>query len=79
MGRSSSPGWARCSNIGDDGMGVEKGRAAIHDSIWPAAGSCVFTSGLRNPCGLAWEPQTGALGRWSTSATDWVTRRRPTI
>ncbi len=30
-------------------------------SIWPAAASRIFAGGLRNPVGLAWEPQTGVL------------------
>ena len=30
-------------------------------SIWRAARARIFASGLRNPVGLAWEPQTGVL------------------
>lgn len=49
------------SNAGEAGMDQERDRAAILE-VDPAAGSYhVFASGLRNPNGLAWEPQTGAL------------------
>lgn len=49
------------SNIGDDGMKVEEGRAAIYELNPNGSGLRIFASGLRNPVGLAWEPQTGAL------------------
>ncbi|MGK2900332.1 MAG: PQQ-dependent sugar dehydrogenase [Burkholderiaceae bacterium] len=49
------------SNVGENGVAAEEGRAAIWQ-IDPATGSHrVFASGLRNPNGLAWEPTTGAL------------------
>ncbi|MBU8977038.1 sorbosone dehydrogenase family protein [Lysobacter sp. MMG2] len=49
------------SNIADNGMEAEIDRAAVL-VIDPATGSRrVFASGLRNPVGLAWEPNTGAL------------------
>jgi glucose/arabinose dehydrogenase len=49
------------SNIGENGMAAEEGRAAIWE-VDPKAGTKrLFASGLRNPNGLAWEPQTGAL------------------
>ena len=49
------------SNIGENGMAAEEGRAAIWE-IDPKAGTKrLFAAGLRNPNGLAWEPQTGAL------------------
>jgi glucose/arabinose dehydrogenase len=49
------------SNIGENGMAVEEGRAAIWE-VDPKAGTKrLFATGLRNPNGLAWEPQTGAL------------------
>jgi glucose/arabinose dehydrogenase len=54
-------GVGSLSNIGEGGMEVEQGRAAIYE-VDPAAGtSRIFASGLRNPVGLAWEPATGAL------------------
>ena len=52
------------SNVAENGMEAEEMRAAILE-IDPATGAKrVFASGLRNPIGLAWEPQTGAL--WTT-------------
>jgi glucose/arabinose dehydrogenase len=49
------------SNIGENGMEAEAGRAAIWE-VDPANGTHrVFASGLRNPNGLAWEPETGTL------------------
>jgi glucose/arabinose dehydrogenase len=54
-------GVGSLTNIGDKGMGVEQGRAAIHELDLASGKSRVFASGLRNPVGLAWEPQTGAL------------------
>lgn len=52
------------SNVGENGMENEINRAAIWE-VDPATGrSRIFASGLRNPNGLAWEPQSGAL--WTT-------------
>ncbi len=49
------------SNAGERGMAVEADRAAILE-VDPAAGRfTVFATGLRNPNGLGWEPETGAL------------------
>jgi glucose/arabinose dehydrogenase len=49
------------SNRAEGGMGIEEGRAAIWE-VDPASGKHrIFASGLRNPNGMAWEPQTGAL------------------
>jgi len=49
------------SNVGENGAENEVNRAAILE-INPATGeSRVFASGLRNPNGLAWQPQGGAL------------------
>ncbi|CAM4128491.1 L-sorbosone dehydrogenase [Pseudomonas reidholzensis] len=49
------------SNVGENGMDQEQGRAAIWQ-VDPASGQHrLFASGLRNPNGLAWEPQSGAL------------------
>ena len=49
------------SNIGESGMAVEEGRAAIYELDLASGGARIFASGLRNPVGLAWEPQTAAL------------------
>ena len=49
------------SNIAENGMDNEVDRAAILE-VDPTAGRYrLFASGLRNPNGLAWHPQTGAL------------------
>jgi glucose/arabinose dehydrogenase len=49
------------SNVGENGMAAEDGRAAIWE-VDPKAGTKrLYASGLRNPNGLAWEAQTGAL------------------
>jgi glucose/arabinose dehydrogenase len=49
------------SNVGENGIGREEGRAAIWE-VDPASGRHrIFASGLRNPVGLAWEPSTGKL------------------
>ena len=49
------------SNAAERGIGAEEGRAAIWE-VDPATGSHrVYASGLRNPVGMAWVPETGAL------------------
>jgi glucose/arabinose dehydrogenase len=49
------------SNVGENSMAAEEQRAAILE-VDPATGNKhVFASGLRNPNGLAWHPQTGEL------------------
>jgi glucose/arabinose dehydrogenase len=49
------------SNVAENGITVEQARAAIWE-IDPATGRHrVFASGLRNPVGMAWEPETGVL------------------
>jgi glucose/arabinose dehydrogenase len=52
------------SNVAENGLAAEEGRAAIWE-IDPSTGRHrIFASGLRNPVGLALEPETGAL--WAT-------------
>jgi glucose/arabinose dehydrogenase len=49
------------SNVGENGMEQEVGRAAIWE-VDPQSGSYhIYASGLRNPNGLAWEPESGVL------------------
>ncbi len=49
------------SNVGENGLDQEQGRAAIWE-IDPSTGKHrLFATGLRNPNGLAWEPNSGAL------------------
>ena len=49
------------SNVGENGEQNEQHRAAILE-VYPATGSSrIFASGLRNPNGLDWQPDSGAL------------------
>ncbi|MFC7704824.1 PQQ-dependent sugar dehydrogenase [Plastorhodobacter daqingensis] len=54
-------GVGSLSNIAEDGMEVEEGRAAIWELDLATGAARIFASGLRNPVGMAWEPQTGTL------------------
>ncbi|MDP2411648.1 MAG: sorbosone dehydrogenase family protein [Pseudolabrys sp.] len=49
------------SNVGENGMANEERRAAILEIDIASRETRVFASGLRNPNGMGWEPQTGAL------------------
>lgn len=49
------------SNIGDNGMAAEEGRAAIWEVDVASGNKRLFASGLRNPNGLGWEPQSKTL------------------
>jgi glucose/arabinose dehydrogenase len=49
------------SNIGEKGVDIEKGRAAILELDLGSGRSRIFASGLRNANGMAFEPTTGAL------------------
>lgn len=49
------------SNITENGMEAEKNRAAIWEVDRASGRWRIFASGLRNPNGLCWEPQSGAL------------------
>ena len=49
------------SNVGERGMENEQGRAAIWEIDRKTGAHRVFASGLRNPNGMAWEPETGVL------------------
>jgi glucose/arabinose dehydrogenase len=49
------------SNTTENGLAVEYRRAAILEVDVASGASRVFASGLRNPTGLQWEPQTGKL------------------
>jgi glucose/arabinose dehydrogenase len=49
------------SNAAEKGIAKEEGRAAVWE-IDPGTGAHrIYASGLRNPVGMAWEPETGAL------------------
>ena len=49
------------SNVGENGMTVEKERAAIWEVDPKTGAHHEFATGLRNPNGMAWEPASGAL------------------
>jgi glucose/arabinose dehydrogenase len=49
------------SNITENGMAVEEGRAAIYEVDRLTGAMRIFASGTRNPTGLAFEPQTQKL------------------
>jgi glucose/arabinose dehydrogenase len=49
------------SNVAEHGMPEEEGRAAIWEIDPVTRRHRIFASGLRNPVGLAWEPESGAL------------------
>lgn len=49
------------SNVGENGLQNEVNRAAVLEIDVATGQSRVFASGLRNPVGLAWEPDTHAL------------------
>ena len=49
------------SNVGENGLEMEQGRAAIWEVDRASGTKRLFAGGLRNPNGLAWEPDSGAL------------------
>lgn len=49
------------TNIGDQGMAAEENRACIHELDLATGRSRIFAGGLRNPVGMAWEPEGGHL------------------
>ena len=49
------------SNITENGLEVEYRRAAVLEVDAATGASRVFASGIRNPTGLQWEPQSGKL------------------
>jgi glucose/arabinose dehydrogenase len=60
-GRKLYAGVGSLTNIADDGMKVEEGRACVYELDLARGTSRIFAGGLRNAVGLAWEPTTGAL------------------
>ncbi|WP_217476422.1 PQQ-dependent sugar dehydrogenase [Stutzerimonas stutzeri] len=52
------------SNVAENGMAAEENRAAILEVNPRNKTLRLFASGLRNPNGLAWQPDSGAL--WTT-------------
>ena len=49
------------SNVAENGMEAEERRAAMLEIDRATGESRVYASGLRNPVGMDWEPQSGAL------------------
>jgi len=49
------------SNVAENGMDAEQGRAAIWEVDIVSGAHRIFASGLRNPNGMAWEPVSGQL------------------
>ena len=60
-GRKLYVGVGSSSNIADDGMEAEAGRALIYELDLASGAGRTFASGLRNAVGMAWEPNTGVL------------------
>lgn len=53
------------SNVGDNGMDAEVGRAAIYEHDIATGKTRIFASGIRNPNGIDWEPTTHVM--WTVS------------
>jgi glucose/arabinose dehydrogenase len=49
------------SNVGERGMAVEAGRAAIWEVVTATGAHRVFAAGLRNPVGMAWDASGDTL------------------
>ncbi|WP_061161129.1 PQQ-dependent sugar dehydrogenase [Caballeronia temeraria] len=49
------------SNAAENGIGAENGRAAIMEVDIESKQSRLFATGLRNPNGMSWQPQSGVL------------------
>jgi glucose/arabinose dehydrogenase len=49
------------SNVGEKGLELEEGRAAIWQIERRTGEKRLFATGLRNPNGMGWEPHTGVL------------------
>ena len=49
------------SNVAENGMAAETGRAAVWEVDRASGAHRVYASGLRNPVGMGWEPASGAL------------------
>jgi hypothetical protein len=49
------------SNVGENGIEAEDGRAAIWEIDLKTGAKRAFATGIRNPNGMVWEPTSGAL------------------
>jgi glucose/arabinose dehydrogenase len=68
------------SNIGENGLAAEEGRAAIWEVDLRQTGEKrLFASGLRNPVGMAWEPAVQrAVDGGERARRDWAATWCPT-
>lgn len=53
------------SNVSENGLAVEYRRANILEVELPSGASRIYASGIRNPTGVQWEPESGQL--WTIS------------
>jgi glucose/arabinose dehydrogenase len=60
-GRFLYVGVGSNSNVGENGMAIEQGRAAIWQIDPRTGASHVYATGMRNPVGIAFNPWSGAL------------------
>jgi glucose/arabinose dehydrogenase len=60
-GKKLYVGVGSLTNIADEGMAAEEGRACVYELDLANGTNRIFAGGLRNPVGLAWEPTTGVL------------------
>src|SRR4029079_1584125 len=60
-GRRLYVGVGSNSNVGENGMAMEQGRAAVWESDSPTGTPHERAGGLRNPVGIAFNPWSGAL------------------
>jgi glucose/arabinose dehydrogenase len=49
------------SNAAENGLAAEEGRAAVWEVDPKSGAHRVYAAGLRNPVGLAWDPESGVL------------------
>jgi glucose/arabinose dehydrogenase len=57
------------SNVAENGIEAEEGRAAIWEVDVATGSHRVFASGMRNPVGMTWVPETQAMGRFTDGRT----------
>lgn len=62
-GKKFYVGVGSASNVGENGIAAEEGRAAIWELDLASHSRRQYAGGMRNPNGLAWNPSTGEL--WS--------------
>jgi glucose/arabinose dehydrogenase len=54
-------GVGSASDVGENGMDKERRRACIIEINTDGSGEQIYASGLRNPVGMDWHPETGEL------------------